>query len=469
MENLESNKPSELWHQIYLTCLMFFLIFSLFSISLTQIFGLTGVAVWVIKTFKDGAWREINRSLAVPLALFLLACLIASATAADPGTSFSRFHKFWHMVIFFWVANIIGHLNPREFFLWRHLFQSPTPIHNSILRWITGWITRDPISFFVTILIISGTISSISGLVVGMKMGFKYTFDLHPSMLADILSYSTILMMISIMAFSRVLFEPGKPPWILVALGIILVALFMALSRQTWVGVFVGFLILLFFKKRILVVVPPILVLLILLFAPQIVSDRMRTITDLQLNSKEIPMVECVMEDGRFVNSICQEMHSKAIATRSNQIRIWLWKAGWQIFKDHPISGCGLSCLSVSSKDYYDDHPILKKYHHIHNNPLQIAVDTGIIGLLSWCFIWVAYLRILFIQYHRLGRGHPHQWVIMGSAGVVVGFLTSGMFENTFYDSEISMVLYFIMALPIALPVKPVNPLPSQNPERTGN
>ena len=36
----------------------------------------------------------------------------------------------------------------------------------------------------------------------------------------------------------------------------------------------------------------------------------------------------------------------------------------------------------------------------------------------------------------------------MGSAAAVVGFLVAGFFETNFYDSEVSMLLYFIMALP---------------------
>jgi hypothetical protein len=37
----------------------------------------------------------------------------------------------------------------------------------------------------------------------------------------------------------------------------------------------------------------------------------------------------------------------------------------------------------------------------------------------------------------------------MASAAAVVGFLVAGLFETNFYDAEVSMVLYFIMALPL--------------------
>jgi len=40
------------------------------------------------------------------------------------------------------------------------------------------------------------------------------------------------------------------------------------------------------------------------------------------------------------------------------------------------------------------------------------------------------------------------RWVIFGSAAAVIAFLVAGMFENNFYDSEIIILMYFIMALP---------------------
>ena len=42
----------------------------------------------------------------------------------------------------------------------------------------------------------------------------------------------------------------------------------------------------------------------------------------------------------------------------------------------------------------------------------------------------------------------------MGSAAAVIGFLVAGFFETNFYDSEVSMLLYFIMAFPFTVASK---------------
>ena len=39
----------------------------------------------------------------------------------------------------------------------------------------------------------------------------------------------------------------------------------------------------------------------------------------------------------------------------------------------------------------------------------------------------------------------------MASAAAIIGFLVAGFFETNFYDSEVSMLMYFIMALPFTV------------------
>jgi hypothetical protein len=40
--------------------------------------------------------------------------------------------------------------------------------------------------------------------------------------------------------------------------------------------------------------------------------------------------------------------------------------------------------------------------------------------------------------------------LVIGSLAAVTGFLAGGMFETNFYDSEVVMLLYFIMGVSLA-------------------
>jgi O-antigen ligase len=86
----------------------------------------------------------------------------------------------------------------------------------------------------------------------------------------------------------------------------------------------------------------------------------------------------------------------------------------------------------------------------MHNNFVQLAVDTGILGLTAWLGIWICFFRLLYHRSKAIKRDSHERWVIYGSTAAVSAFLAGGCFETNFYDSEVAMVLFFIMALPFA-------------------
>ena len=90
----------------------------------------------------------------------------------------------------------------------------------------------------------------------------------------------------------------------------------------------------------------------------------------------------------------------------------------------------------------------------MHNNFIQLAVDTGIIGLMTWLSIWFCFFRFLYRKVFSEEEGLSDQWVALGSAAGVIAFLSGGFFETNFYDSEVASLLFFIMSLPFAAPNK---------------
>ena len=133
-------------------------------------------------------------------------------------------------------------------------------------------------------------------------------------------------------------------------------------------------------------------------------------------------------------------------------MRVALWKGGWKIFKDYPLTGCGFRCVDLVNSQYPDPTGYVARYRGMHNNLIQVAVDTGILGATAWLGIWFCFFRFLYHKAIDLGKNVFEHWSIFGSSAAVLAFLAAGFFETNFYDSEVAMLLYFIMALPFSGP-----------------
>ena len=131
-------------------------------------------------------------------------------------------------------------------------------------------------------------------------------------------------------------------------------------------------------------------------------------------------------------------------------MRKTLWGGGWEIFKDYPLTGCGFKCVDLVNSQYPDPTGYIARYRGMHNNLIQVAVDTGIFGLTAWLAIWFCFFRFLYHKAIALEQKNFEGWIIFGSSAATLAFLVAGFFESNFYDSEIAMLLYFIMALPFA-------------------
>jgi O-antigen ligase len=133
-------------------------------------------------------------------------------------------------------------------------------------------------------------------------------------------------------------------------------------------------------------------------------------------------------------------------------MRLAVWEGGWLVFKDHPLTGCGFKCMDLIHRKYPDPTGLIERLRGMHNNFIQLAVDTGILGLSTWLGIWVCFFILLFRRFKVKERNSHQRWIAYASSAVVIAFLAGGCFETNFYDSEVNMLLWFIMAMPFAEP-----------------
>ena len=85
----------------------------------------------------------------------------------------------------------------------------------------------------------------------------------------------------------------------------------------------------------------------------------------------------------------------------SREERRLLLIQGWQVFVERPLTGVGAGQF----RNYW--HPGLKKkWHEVHNMLLQVASETGVFGLIAFCFlIWRGFSAAFWTR-KRLGWIH---------------------------------------------------------------
>jgi putative inorganic carbon (HCO3(-)) transporter len=129
--------------------------------------------------------------------------------------------------------------------------------------------------------------------------------------------------------------------------------------------------------------------------------------------------------------------------------RTYMWRSGIAMWREHPWLGVGPGRIKLLYEDFALPEASKKRTGHLHNTPMQILVERGLLGLAAWLSIWaVFYWRAGGVLW-RLAPGQTvERALVAGSLAAVTGFLVHGLSEYNFGDSETVMVAWAIMALP---------------------
>ncbi len=95
---------------------------------------------------------------------------------------------------------------------------------------------------------------------------------------------------------------------------------------------------------------------------------------------------------------------------------------------------------------------VQRKLSHLHNNVLEIALETGWPGVGAWMLMIGLAGYLLFRRCRPPGKegDTTRLWVPVGAWGAFIGLLANGMVEYNFGDSEIFMLMIFLMGVACA-------------------
>ena len=133
--------------------------------------------------------------------------------------------------------------------------------------------------------------------------------------------------------------------------------------------------------------------------------------------------------------------------------RIRLWQTSINMIRDKPIWGIGLGNFSR----LFDRYKVEGTYDttcHPHNDYLNVAVNTGLLGLLAYLSIWAVFLYSTVRSLRENTGSRLARSVQMGAVAAIVAFLFAGLLQCYYTDAEVNMLVMFILGLTTVLNLK---------------
>lgn len=158
----------------------------------------------------------------------------------------------------------------------------------------------------------------------------------------------------------------------------------------------------------------------------------------------------CLALAVHFIPSVEQRITSIFVGREhsSNSYRMNVWIASWQMFVDNWWFGIGTGNQAFrlayglymrSSFDALGTYCV----------PLEVAVETGVIGLLIFAVILLAFMSRAHINFWRQDAGAT-RWIFCAAAIAIAGMMAHGLVDTVFYRPQVHFIFWLLIAVVVA-------------------
>lgn len=129
-----------------------------------------------------------------------------------------------------------------------------------------------------------------------------------------------------------------------------------------------------------------------------------------------------------------------------------MWTSALQMAREHPLTGVGPGEVKREYLRYAAPEYRQRPRGHFHNTPLQMLVERGVLGLIAWLVVFIAFFWRARGVLRALGpEASRERALVAGSVAAITGFLVGGLTEHNFGDSEVVLLAYAVMAVPFVV------------------
>jgi len=352
------------------------------KISFFNILLVPALCCWLVALWLGQA-RWVYSPMYLPLLGWIASTLLSTVFSENPHKSLGELHQILSLVM---VPMVVSLLHRRHW--------------NLLLSGLAG----------------AAALTSIVGLVQYVQGASSLAHRLH-GLSPHYMTFSgwvlvVVLLLIGDLTFSWSL---RRLLWSIPVLGLCTTALLLSYTRNAWIGLIVGVLVVvIFWRPKVSVVLIP------------------------------LGLVVAMVLPGKVVNRIASIANPEQ---HSNFDRLCMMRSGLMMVEDFPLLGVGVGMVKPLYPLYREDEAPRWQVAHLHSNPLHIAAERGVLGLGVYCWFLGMFGWWVYHLWHSQGRrGDP---LLAGCLLVVVGITAAGLFEYNWGDSEVWMVTLLAMVLPM--------------------
>ncbi len=149
-----------------------------------------------------------------------------------------------------------------------------------------------------------------------------------------------------------------------------------------------------------------------------------------------------------------KEVNYNPIVFMCNQDRISIYNNTINMIKHHPFIGVGLNTFTKNYGKYKTEQA--EKYAHTadtiyaHNIYLQMAGETGLLGLAAFLLFLFQVFRQAFNTSRKLNDGYL-KIIGLSLIACIIAFLVNGLTETSLYYPRVVMVFWYLIGVSLSL------------------
>ena len=149
---------------------------------------------------------------------------------------------------------------------------------------------------------------------------------------------------------------------------------------------------------------------------------------------------------GEMLYGMAEEQVESVASPISFQGRLEIWSRAFHLIRDFPLTGLGLGTFRQAVWRLYPLFLVSpdRDIAHAHNIFLQVALDVGVPGLVSYLALLIVAGRV---GWQRVKAREADRWLALGVLAGLVGFHVYGLVDTLALRSKPSFLFWWLLGL----------------------